>query len=63
MEKRNISTYKLIKEYEFSGRTINNLKHNISVTMITLCRLCEILQCTPNDIVEFIPEDIKKESL
>ncbi|MBQ6223105.1 MAG: helix-turn-helix transcriptional regulator [Solobacterium sp.] len=57
MERRHISTYKLIKDYDFSGRTIYNLKHNISITMVTLGRLCKILNCTPNDIVSFIHED------
>ena len=56
MEKQGVSTYRLIKDYEFSGRTINNLKHNISITMLTLLRLCEILHCTPNDVVEFIDD-------
>ena len=57
MESRRISTYKLIKDYDFSGRTINNLKHDISITMVTLGKLCEILECTPNDIVTFIHEE------
>ena len=56
MEKQGVSTYRLIKDYEFSGRTINNLKHDISITMLTLLRLCEILHCTPNDVVEFIDD-------
>ena len=34
-------------------RTINNLKHNKSITVFTLERLCEILECTPNDILKF----------
>ena len=55
-EAENISTYKLIKDYEFSGRTINNLRHNASIKMTTLGRLCEILDCKPNEIVEFIGE-------
>ncbi len=56
MAERNISTYRLIKDYEISARTINNLKHDVSITMNTLCKLCEILSCTPNDIVEFIKD-------
>ena len=52
MRERNISTYRLIRDYDISSRTINNLKHNASITMITLGHLCEILDCTPNEIVE-----------
>ena len=54
MKKRSISTYALINKYDINPRTINNLKHNKSVTMYTLERLCDILNCSPNDIVQFI---------
>lgn len=54
MEKRRISTCALIHTYQIDPRTINNLKHDKSITMYTLERLCSILQCTPNDIVELI---------
>ena len=54
MEKRRISTYSLIHTYQIDPHTINNLKHDKSITMYTLERLCSILQCTPNDIVELI---------
>lgn len=53
MKEKNITTYILIKDYNINPRTVNNLKHNKSITMDTLERLCSILKCTPNDIVEF----------
>ncbi len=53
MTETNISTYALIEKYNINPRTVNNLKHNRSITMYTLERLCSILQCTPNDIVKF----------
>ena len=53
MQKKNITTYVLINKYNINPRTINNLKHNRSITMYTLERLCDILECTPNDIVQF----------
>ena len=57
MKNKGISSYKLIKEYDFNTRTLNNLKHNESITMITLGKLCRILSCTPNDIVEFVDDE------
>ncbi|MBD5522004.1 MAG: helix-turn-helix transcriptional regulator [Lachnospiraceae bacterium] len=57
MEEKNISTYTLIFKYEISSRTIYNLKHNKSITMYTLERICKILNCTPNDVVEFIYDE------
>lgn len=35
---------------------IHNLKHNKGITVHTLERLCNILECTPNDVLEFIKE-------
>lgn len=56
MQKKNITTYTLINKYNINPRTVNNLKHNRSITMYTLERLCDILECTPNDIVRFEKE-------
>ena len=51
MEQRQITTYALMYKYGINPRTVNNLKHNKSITMYTLEKLCHILNCTPNDIV------------
>lgn len=56
MKRRNISTYVLIKKHKLNPRTINNLKHNKSITMYTLENLCSILECSPNEVIEFVPE-------
>ena len=53
METNGITTYALINKGGISSRTINNLKHNKGITVYTLERLCEILNCTPNDVIEF----------
>lgn len=53
MRKQKITTYALIYKHGINPRTINNLKHNKSITMYTLENLCSILQCTPNDIIRF----------
>ena len=54
MEEKEITTYMLINTYNINPRTINNLKHNRGITVYTLERLCEILDCTPNDVLEFV---------
>ena len=56
MEQRNETTYTLINKYGINPRTINNLKHNGSITMYTLERLCLILNCQAEDIVLFTPD-------
>lgn len=56
MEKQGVTTYALIETHGMNPRTINNLKHNRGITVYTLERLCNILDCKPNDILEFIPD-------
>lgn len=56
MEQRGETTYTLINKYNINPRTINNLKHNKSITMYTLEKLCEILNCQAEQIVLFIPD-------
>ena len=53
MAQKGITTYALINKYGISANTINRLKHGNSITMFTLETLCNILNCTPNDIIEF----------
>ena len=57
MKEKGVTTYMLINEYNINPRTINNMKHNKSITMFTLERLCEILNCTANDIITFTKEE------
>ena len=53
MKELNITTYTLINKHNINPRTINNLKHNKGITINTLEQLCNILDCTPNDIIKF----------
>lgn len=56
MKEKGITTYTLIYKQGFSAYTVTNLKRNKSITMNTMEKLCRVLQCTPNDIVEFTQE-------
>lgn len=56
METQGETTYTLINKYGINPRTIYNLKHNKSITMYTLERLCQILHCQAEGIVLFIPD-------
>ena len=56
MKEKKITTYTLIYKEGFSAYTITNLRRNKSITVNTLEKLCAVLDCTPNDIVEFITE-------
>ena len=55
MKKKNISQYRLIKEYGFSSGQLDRLRKNDHISTYTLNRLCEILDCKLEDIAEYRP--------
>ena len=52
MNEKKISQYQLLK-MGIDNKTLDGLKHNRNITLLTLEKLCTILECTPNDIIEF----------
>lgn len=56
MKKKQISTYTLIKEHGFSKGTLDALKHDRNITMATLNDICNLLQCRPEDVIEYTPD-------
>lgn len=56
MEKKGATTYTLQIKGEISSSTIRRLKAGESVSTNTLNALCRILNCTLNDIAEYIPD-------
>lgn len=54
LKKKNISTYKLIKEYNISRGLLDRLRHNKPISTVTLNDLCTILDCKVEDILLFI---------
>ena len=57
MKRKNISCYTLINKYNVSRGTLDNLKHNRNVTLQTVERMCEILDCEIQDIVIYKKSD------
>ena len=53
MQMQGITTYALINHYGINPRTVHNLKHDKSISMYTLEKLCKILQCQAESIVVF----------
>ena len=56
MREKNISQYKLLQN-GIDNKTLDTLKKKNNVTLLTVEKLCNILDCTPNDIVRFKKED------
>lgn len=53
MRRKNVSQYQLLKA-GIDNKTLDSLKKNKNITLLTVEKLCNILECSPNDIVEFI---------
>ena len=52
MEKKNVSQYRLLQS-GIDNKTLDALKKGKNITLLTLEKLCMILDCTPNDVVRF----------
>lgn len=52
MRDRGVSQYALLK-LRIDNKTLDSLKKGKNITLLTLEKLCRILDCTPNDIVRF----------
>lgn len=52
MKEKEISWY-YIAQHGVDNQTIQQLRCNRNITMNTLEKLCNILNCTPNDIIKF----------
>lgn len=53
LKRKNISQYKLIKNYNISTGQLDRLRKNGNVSTYTLNQLCEILNCKLEDIAEY----------
>lgn len=52
MEKKQVSQYRLLKS-GIDNKTLDALKKGNNITLLTLEKICTILDCTPNDVVRF----------
>ena len=52
MEKKGVTQYKLLKS-GIDNKTLDFIKNNKNITMLTLEKLCNIIGCQPNDVVKF----------
>ena len=55
---KDITTYELIFKQGISSNTIHRMKHGKAITTKTMDDLCEILNCTVSEIIEYrVPEE------
>jgi DNA-binding Xre family transcriptional regulator len=55
MDNKQITQYYLLQN-GIDNKTLDSLKKNKNITLLTLEKLCNLIDCTPNDIVLFIKE-------
>ena len=57
LKEKGISQYKLIKYYGIDKAQLHRLRKNMVVKTLILNRLCNILDCRIEDIMEFVPDE------
>ena len=55
MRKNGVSQYYLLQN-GIDNKTLDSLRKNRNITMVTLEKLCRLVGCTPSDVVRIIPE-------
>ena len=60
MEQHHISFYRLANE-GIDAQTLQRVRHDKPITTETLGKLCEIMNCQPADLIEYIAEDTETE--
>ena len=53
MKQKGITQYRLLKS-GIDNKTLDTIKKGNNITMLTLEKICNILECTPNDVVRFV---------
>jgi putative transcriptional regulator len=56
--KKNLSLYKLIKDYGVDKAQLHRLRKNIIVKTMVLNKLCHILDSRIEDIMEYVPDEM-----
>ena len=55
MARKGITQYRLLKS-GIDNKTLDAIKKGNNITMLTLEKICAILECTPNDVIRFQKE-------
>lgn len=57
LREKGISQYQLIKDYGIDKAQLQRLRQNLVVKTLILNRLCQILNCRIEEIMEYVPDD------
>ena len=54
---KSITEYALIFKHGIPANTLHRMKHGEAITTKTLDTLCEILDCSVSEILEYVPPE------
>lgn len=57
LKEKGISQYQPIKDYGIDKAQLQRLRQNLVVKTLILNRLCQILNCRIEEIMEYVPDD------
>ena len=57
LKEKGISQYQLIKDFGIDKAQLQRLRQNLVVKTLILNRLCQILNCRIEEIMEYVPDD------
>ena len=57
LKEKGISQYQLIKDHGIDKAQLQRLRQNLVVKTLILNRLCQILNCRIEEIMEYVPDD------
>ena len=60
LKENGYNTNRIRKEKIFGEKTIQNIRENKQITLKTIDIICNILQCKICDIIEYVPDDNRK---
>lgn len=56
MKEHNITAYYVLS-HGIDNHTWHNIRHGKAITTNTIEKLCNIIKCTPNDIMTFLQDE------
>ena len=56
LKERGITSYKMRKDRIMGERTIQQIRDNQLVSWDTMTKICELLQCQPGDILQYVSD-------
>lgn len=57
LEKKGITSYTIRKNKIIGQATYKKIKENGDIDTRTISKLCQLLECQPGDILEYVPDE------